>query len=114
MRAIAVANIKGGSGKTTLATHIAGWLASQGHDTALIDLDRQQSALGWAERRPDFLPRIRGVDASRELTAPKGVDYAVYDIPAAMRRKELEEVVRAAEVLVVPVLLTTEPRRPRR
>jgi hypothetical protein len=38
----------------------------------------------------------------------------VYDIPAAMRRKELEEVVRAAEVLVVPVLLTTEPRRPRR
>ena len=50
MPVIVVANPKGGVGKTTLSTNIAGYLASQGHAVMLGDVDRQQSALHLARR----------------------------------------------------------------
>ncbi len=53
MKAILIANPKGDSGKSTLATNIAGYLASRGLRVALLDLDRQRSALLWlAQRSP--------------------------------------------------------------
>ena len=44
MPVIVVANPKGGVGKSTLATNLAGWLARQGRAVMLGDVDRQQSA----------------------------------------------------------------------
>lgn len=58
MPLIVVANAKGGVGKSTLASHVAGYLARQGHRVMLGDTDRQQSAVEWLARRPDTLPRI--------------------------------------------------------
>ena len=52
MFTIAVANTKGGAGKTTLATTLAAHYAGRGLQTALGDLDLQQSSLGWLRRRP--------------------------------------------------------------
>ncbi len=104
MIAVAVANIKGGSGKTTLATHLAAWLAHNGVTVALADLDRQRSAFAWTERRPRDLPGVRGVDLSRDWAPVAGVDAVVYDIPAAMKRKDLEEVVNQVDALILPVL----------
>ena len=49
MPVIAIANPKGGVGKSTLATNLAGALAWQGHAVMLGDLDRQQSARQWLE-----------------------------------------------------------------
>ena len=42
MPVIVVANPKGGVGKTTLSTNLAGYLASRGHSVMLGDVDRQQ------------------------------------------------------------------------
>lgn len=104
MVAVAVANIKGGSGKTTVATHLAAWLAANGASVVLADLDRQRSAFAWTQRRPQDLPVVRGLDLSREWEPVVGVDAIVYDIPAAMKRKELEELIRQVDALVLPVL----------
>ena len=59
MKAILVANPKGGAGKTTLSINLAGWLAVQGESVSLLDLDRQKSATRWLARRPENLPPIR-------------------------------------------------------
>lgn len=47
MKAILIANPKGGSGKTTLSTNIAGYLAAHGQRVAILDWDRQKSATQW-------------------------------------------------------------------
>ena len=52
MRRVLVANTKGGCGKTTLATNLAGYLAQLGHKIVLEDIDRQKSSAAWLARRP--------------------------------------------------------------
>ena len=47
LRKIVVLNPKGGSGKTTLAINLAGYLASIGRPTALMDFDPQASRISW-------------------------------------------------------------------
>ena len=60
MQKILVANPKGGSGKTTVATNVAGWLAGKRQRVALADHDPQRSATEWLARRPALFPAIAG------------------------------------------------------
>ena len=53
MKVIAVLNQKGGSGKTTIATHLARALQLGGADVLLVDSDPQGSARDWAAVRED-------------------------------------------------------------
>ncbi len=104
MMIMAVVNTKGGSGKTTLATHLAAHFARRGLKTGLADLDPQQSANGWLTRRPYTLPAIAAVDLENDNKPPKGLDRLVADAPAALKRKAVADVVETADVLVIPVL----------
>ena len=61
MRHIMVLNSKGGCGKSTLATNIASYFATQGAAVALADYDPQRSGLDWLARRPAERPAIAGV-----------------------------------------------------
>jgi chromosome partitioning protein len=102
---VLVANTKGGCGKTTVSTHLAAAFAGDGQQTALADADRQRSSLEWTRLRPGTAPPIAGLDWSKDLGAPpKGLDRLVIDAPAAMRKKDAFELVRMADVIVVPVL----------
>lgn len=104
MFVVAVANSKGGCGKTTIATHLAARFARQGFVTTLLDLDRQGAAIEWVRRRSDRLPEIRAMSAEADdFTVPRGSPYVVIDVPAGPRRKELDAVIKAADLLVVPV-----------
>lgn len=105
MRQIMVLNSKGGSGKSTIATNLASYYATQGRDVILADLDPQQSSLAWLETRPAGRPPIRGVDASQKgARLPRSADIAILDAPAAAHGAELAHLLRRAETFIVPVL----------
>lgn len=105
MTVIVVANPKGGVGKSTVATQVAGWLARQGHAVMLGDLDRQQSTRHWLAARPAALPTIRGwevVEGDR-VRPPKGITHLVLDTPAGLHGQPLEAALRLATHLLVPL-----------
>ena len=107
---VALLNQKGGVGKTTLATHIAGELAMRGQHVVLLDADPQGSSLDWTQRRSQQgLPRLfSAVGLARETLhqeAPelaRRADHVIIDGPpriAALARSAL----LAAERVLIPV-----------
>jgi chromosome partitioning protein len=105
MQTILVANPKGGSGKTTVATNVAGWLAGKRQRVVLADHDPQQSASQWLTRRPALFPPIIGQGVHGRKGDLKGFDpqWEVIDSPAGLHGESLRDAVRAADVLLVPV-----------
>ena len=105
MPVIVVANPKGGVGKSTLATNIAGCLAAQGHAVMLGDVDRQQSSRIWLGLRPASAPAIQAWDVAHDsvVRPPKGVTHVVLDTPAGLHGKRLDEVMKLADKVLVPL-----------
>ena len=105
MPVVVVANPKGGVGKSTLATNIAGYFASRGHAVMLGDADRQQSSRLWLGLRPPAAPVIQSWALDREHVArpPKGTTHVVLDTPAGLHGKALRETLKHADKVVVPL-----------
>ena len=105
MPVIVVANPKGGVGKSTLATNIAGCLAAAGHRVMLGDVDRQQSARQWLALRPPQAPAISGWDVAADdiVRPPKGTTHVVLDTPAGLHGKRLDEVMKLADKVIIPI-----------
>lgn len=106
MHSILVINAKGGCGKSTIATNLAGYFASEGFRTTLADFDPQQSAIAWLEERPDEYGEITGIagfDGGLK-GVPRNSEYLIIDAPARAHGKELAELVKKAESIIVPVL----------
>jgi chromosome partitioning protein len=105
MRTILIANPKGGSGKTTLATNLAGYLAKQNQRVVLWDLDQQKSSLNWLTLRSSELPFI--YRSGLEWEASKGDmeknDWLVLDSPAGIQGKNLSHALKLAHKIIVPV-----------
>lgn len=109
MRHIMVLNAKGGCGKSTLATNIASYFATQGAAVALADYDPQRSSLDWLARRPENRATITAVAGFEDglRHAPRNADFLIIDAPARSHDAELVDLVKHAETIVVPVLPST-------
>jgi len=109
MRHIMVLNSKGGCGKSTIATNLASYYATEGKRVALVDYDPQASSLDWLARRPDSRNEIVGVNGAKDgLThLPRNSEIVIEDAPARSHGPELTDLVRHAETLIVPVLPST-------
>lgn len=106
MRHIMVLNPKGGCGKSTIATSLAGHYAAAGKKVALVDYDPQSSSLDWVARRPEKRPEITGIagfdDGMKHV--PRSSDIAIIDAPARSHGKELTNLLHHAETILIPVL----------
>lgn len=104
MHTVLVVNQKGGCGKTTVATQLAGAFANGGFSTALADCDRQRSSLEWLDARPDRSALIQPVDWVKDVGAPPQVARLVIDAPAALKAKQTEALAKLANVIIVPIM----------
>jgi chromosome partitioning protein len=100
-----IANPKGGVGKSTLATNLAGWLAKSGRQVMLGDIDRQQSAREWLRLRAPSLPFISTWEVQPgELTRPpRNTTHVVLDTPAGLHGKKLEQTLKMVDRIIVPL-----------
>ena len=106
MRAVLVANPKGGAGKTTLATNLTGCFANQKKSVTLCDLDRQQSSLRWMAFRDQALPPVTGYFAGNQigLSLPSESDWVVIDAPAGLQGYKLSDCLRTVDKVIVPLV----------
>ncbi len=107
MPVIAIVNPKGGVGKSTLAVHIATYLALTGQRALLGDLDRQQSARTWLQVRPASAVSVRPWE--NISTSHMGLgnrerrhSFRILDTPAGLHGARLREVLQMADRLLIP------------
>ncbi|MBU2851641.1 ParA family partition ATPase [Acidithiobacillus ferrivorans] len=105
MLVIAVLNQKGGSGKTTIATHLARALQIDGADVLLVDSDPQGSARDWAAVREDQPLTVVGIDRptiERDIKNIARKDFVVID--GAPQAADLAvSAIKAASFVLIPV-----------
>jgi chromosome partitioning protein len=108
---IAVGNLKGGTGKSTIAVNLACALRDADHTVALIDADVQGTATDWngGGKLPvlvETLPLGAQRDAqrwvARVLALKAGADYVVVDLPPQVG-SGIASALLLADVLLVPV-----------
>ncbi len=113
MQRILVLNPKGGSGKTTIATNLAGYFASLGDHPLLSDNDPQGSSTRWLKKRKPEQTLIHGIaafDRSNRMTrafqmrVPADAAHVVIDTPAAVLAHDMPEMTKTADAIIVPVL----------
>lgn len=85
MKTLAIIAQKGGSGKTTLAVHMAVCATLRNLHTAIIDIDPQASAYKWNQSRPDELKldatkaEVGQIPAFLKQAKAGGIDLVIID-----------------------------------
>jgi chromosome partitioning protein len=104
---IVVMNPKGGCGKTTLATNLAGWFALRGPPPTIVDCDSQGFCTRWVESRAPHRPKVHGLVAGltvrSTIEVPADSSVVIIDLPAAITGDQLHELVYIADSLLLPV-----------
>ncbi|QCR86229.1 peptide transporter [Moraxella osloensis] len=105
MKVIAVLNQKGGSGKTTIATHLARALQLQGSSVLLVDSDKQGSARDWSAVNESNPVTVIGLDRptlDRDLKNISDKDFVVID--GSPQATDLAvSAIKAADFVLIPV-----------
>lgn len=105
MLRVLITNIKGGCGKTTIATNLAAAFAVGGFATGLAEVDRQRSSLSWLKLRDGHARPIQGLDWRKQVgEIPPGLRRLVIDAPANLRMRHVDDLIGEADLVVVPVL----------
>ena len=101
---IALANSKGGVGKTSLSVHLATWLAEQGRAVVLADCDAQASSSEWLAEAAPGIRAVRLADPTAIVDAlpqlAQDADYVVADGPGSNAETSRALLLRADLALV--------------
>jgi chromosome partitioning protein len=106
MKTLAIIARKGGVGKTTLALHLAVEWTSTGRSVAVIDLDPQASAAGWADGRAAAGPAVIAAPPGRlmatlDAARKGGADICIIDT-APHADQPMLAAAKAADVVLIP------------
>ena len=113
MQRITIINVKGGIGKTTIATNLASAYANLGRHTTLIDYVPQGSSMYWLNlRRSDAsdingiaaFPSNRPVTRSWQLRLPENTERVIVDTPAGLKGLNLIDQLNGTHTILIPVL----------
>lgn len=106
MQVITIAARKGGSGKTTLATHLSVLAAGEGKPVLLLDTDPQRSLAWWWRLRKAETPHLvecEGRDLAKivEAARKEGVSACIVDTPPHAENSILAAM-RVADLVLIP------------
>ena len=106
MRTIALLARKGGTGKTTLAVHLAVLAAESGRCVLLVDTDPQHSAGDWWRVRKTDVPRLvecaaKRVPAVLQAAEQDGIDLVVVDTRPSVEA-DTADIARLADLVLIP------------
>jgi chromosome partitioning protein len=107
---IAVTNLKGGVGKTTISQNIAVCFAQMGFKTCIVDTDTNQNSLAWLGARDESLPHITVVGCTDAKALSKTVesmnrDYEVVVVDGTPSLSEMTtRIILSCDILIIPIL----------
>ncbi len=106
---IAVTNLKGGVGKSTVAQNLAVCFAHAGKKVCILDTDlKQRTSMRWAGERAENLPPVivSGVE-EKQLTQQAEALKKIYDVIIIDGRPDLAilatKTIAISDVVVVPI-----------
>lgn len=107
MKTLSVLSCKGGTGKTTLALHIAVAAQRAGRSTLVADLDRQRACLDWRRERDEVKPAVEeakpGSLFTLQLAAQRlGTDLMIIDT-ASSREEDTAYAIKSADLCLIVV-----------
>ena len=110
---VLIANSKGGSGKSTVATNLSAAFARKGYETTLVDCDPQETSLFWLNQRSGEQPVIYGMSGSPQpsrptldwfLRVPRTTERLVIDSPGGIDTARLTSMVDKVDLILIPLL----------
>jgi chromosome partitioning protein len=106
VKKIALIAQKGGVGKTTVAVNLAVSMQTSGLKTTLFDVDPQESAVIWADRRQHEFPHVEFLTERRlpdglKAAAEHGFAIAIIDTPPAAGPQALTAA-QSADLILIP------------
>ena len=107
MFTLTLASLKGGTGKTTLAAHLAVEASAHGERVVVIDTDEQGSLAEWFNVREADEPvyaaaTLDTLDSVRQTLKDGGYTFAIIDTPGT-DKTALRAALRASDAALVPV-----------
>jgi len=100
MRSILVVNPKGGCGKTTIATNLAGYYASKNVTTSLVDMDQQRSSYQWVKSRPE---NAEPIEVFTEQENSYDTKRVIFDCPAQIHLGLTTDLINKSDVIIMPI-----------
>src|ERR1044072_5738322 len=101
---IAVANSKGGVGKSTVSVHLAAWLHDQGYKVTLADCDMQHSSAQWIKEAAPDVKTVCFDDPNSILNELPSLDaecdFVIADGPGSQSETSRALLLRAHKAIV--------------
>ena len=102
-KVVTFANVKGGSGKSTLCINMAAILIREGYSVALIDADQQKCSQDWITgTRDKLLSRIEIIDQAEFIASENvDVDFLLIDTQGSLT-KEMAQFLFQSSLIITP------------